>query len=57
MEVCGEVLAILVVVCPEPGTLTVGVLALPADVLGTVASLVPEVVVMFFLWRQHSLVS
>ena len=48
MEVWGEVLAVLVTVCPELGTLTIGVLALPADVLGTVTNLVPEVVVMVF---------
>ena len=48
MEVWGEVLAVLFTVCPELGTLTIGVLALPADVLGTVTNLVPEVVVMVF---------
>ena len=48
MEVWGEVLAVLVTVCPELGTLTIGVLTLPADVLGTVTNLVPEVVVMVF---------
>ena len=48
MEVWGDVLAVLVTVCPELGTLTIGVLALPTDVLGTVTNLVPEVVGMVF---------
>ena len=48
MEVCGDVLTTFVVVCPELGTLTTGELALPVVILGTVISLVPEVVVMVF---------
>ena len=48
MEVWGDVLAVLVTICPEHGTLLIGVLALPADVLGTVIYLVPEVIVMVF---------
>ena len=47
-EVCGDVLGVLVIVCPELITLITGVFDLFAEVLGTVTNLVPEVVVMVF---------
>ena len=55
-EVCDEVLGVLVTVCPGLITLITRVVNLFAEVLGTITNLVPEVVVMFFLWQQHFLI-